>query len=71
MNNIVNNSIEAITNVEKDVKDKKWMDVLIGLVVLAVSLLVTALLGQTLWNNSIPILFTHVIARFNGSILFS
>ena len=57
MNNIVNNSIEAITNVEKDVKAKKWMDVLVGLVVLAVSLLVTALLGQTLWNNSVPKLF--------------
>lgn len=70
MNNIVNNSIEAITNVEKDVKDKKWMDVLIGLVVLVVSLLVTALLGQTLWNNSVPKLFPMLSKAGLYEVLF-
>ena len=57
MNNIVNNSIEALTNIEKEIKDRKWMEVIIDVVSITVLFSLSALFGQTLWNNSIPKLF--------------
>ena len=60
MSNIINNSIEALTQIEQEVKDKKWTKVISELIGLVVSLVLSAFIGQTLWNNSVPNLFPMV-----------
>ena len=60
MSNIINNSIEALIQIEQEVKDKKWTKVISELIGLVVSLVLSAFIGQTLWNNSVPKLLPMV-----------
>lgn len=56
-NNIINNSIEAITTLEQEVKEHKWSKVITALIGMVISLVISGFVGQTLWNSSVPKLF--------------
>jgi|NorSeaMetagenome_1021524.scaffolds.fasta_scaffold322817_1 uncharacterized protein YacL len=60
MNNIVKSSYNAINTIEKDIKNQKWMDIIIDIISLIIPILVSAFIGRTLWNYSVPKLFPMI-----------
>jgi uncharacterized protein YacL len=56
-NNIVNSIVEATVPLEQDLRDRKWSKVITDLIGLVVRFVISAFVGQTLWNSSVPKLF--------------
>ena len=53
-NNLVNSIVEATVPLEQEVRDGKWSKVITDLIGVVISLVISAFVGQTLWNNSVP-----------------